>query len=120
VELFVITGLVTQIVLIADFNETPSEWNRIRTANIDKIERLAVIIAVLGLEALVDVHHVEEAIQVSEESDRAMESVIRPIMPYVQMYRLLALERTGLTVTEMIEMGIRMKTKREIEDNIEG
>jgi len=105
--------------LIEAFNKTPSEWNRIKTSNIDKIERLAVILTILDMSEKVEPRHIDEAIEISEESDEAMEKVIRPIMPYVQMYKLLMLEEAGLTITEMIELGVRMKTKREIDDAVE-
>jgi len=106
--------------LIEAYNEKQTEWNFIRTSNVDKIERLAAIISLTNMNQQIELSDINMAIEWSEKSDIAMKNIIQPRQEYLKMYELLISEKNGLTMTEIIEMGgINFRTKSEKETQLE-
>ncbi|RTZ71765.1 MAG: hypothetical protein DSY99_04790, partial [Candidatus Neomarinimicrobiota bacterium] len=66
-----------------------TDWNRIRTSNVEKVERLAAIMALESFSVQVDREHVLSAIEISNMSDKSMESMLEPPMAYRKMFQVL-------------------------------
>jgi len=101
------------------FNKSKTKINDISTANENKIARLAGIIALIGLKEEVDDEAINQAIQIQEQSNKALQYVLEPQTIYKRIYEALSIEPRGLSITELIDKNIGTKKKIDIEHNIE-
>ncbi len=97
--------------LIEDNNKAPSNWAGIKVSSIDKIERLSSLVAIADLSSVIEQNHVEYAIEMSERSFEAMGFILTPHAQYKQMYKVLEFNEEGLSQTEFIDFGVKIKTK---------
>lgn len=97
--------------LIAVNNEAPSNWAGIRVSSIDKIERMCALIALADLSLTIEPAHVEYAIDINERSFDAMNFILRPHAQYISMYNILKSNKDGLSKTEFLDFGVKIKTK---------
>lgn len=97
--------------LIDDNNEAPSNWAGIKVSSIDKIERMCALIAIADMSMSIEPQHVEYAIDISERSFEAMGFILTPHAQYKQMFKVLEYNKAGLSQTEFIDFGVKIKTK---------
>ena len=97
--------------LVEDNNDAPSDWAAIRVSSIDKIERMCSLIALADLSMTIEQSHIEYAIDISERSFEAMGFILTPHAQYKQMYKVLESHSQGLSQTEFIDFGVKIKTK---------
>ena len=97
--------------LIEANNQAPSNWAGIKVSSIDKIERMCALIALADLSETIEPAHVEYAIDISERSFEAMGFILTPHAQFKQMYNVLEYHKNGLSQTEFIDFGVKIKTK---------
>lgn len=97
------------------YNKSKTEWNSIKLASIDKIERMAALVAIATLSREIGSDHVQIAIDMNERSFTDMRKMVMPHQSYAQMFDLIKQSDNGLSQTELIDYGIRFKTKADWE-----
>ena len=101
--------------LDAENNEAPSNWAGIKSSSVDKVERISALIALADLSATIEPQHVEYAIDINERSFEAMGFILRPHAQYINMFKILLSNKDGLSQTELIDFGVKIKTKADWE-----
>lgn len=105
---------------IADtYNKRKTKVNELSARNENKIARLSGIIALLGLKSIIDKQSMQQAINIVEDSNKALKYILEPKTIYKRIYEELLLEPRGLSVTELIDKNIGTNRKTDIENNIE-
>ncbi len=102
-----------------EYNEQMSNWRKIKASSVNKVERLSAIIAIADLSEKIEPTHVMYAIELNDQSFIAMSKIVSPHSQYKQMYDVLQNETNGLHQTEMIDFGIKFKTKSDWEYQLE-
>jgi len=92
-------------------NEAPSDWAAIKVSTIDKVERMSALVALADVSLIIEPAHVEYAIDMNERSFAAMGFILTPHAQYKLMYQALEYNKTGLSQTEFVDFGVKIKTK---------
>lgn len=101
------------------YNKRKTKVNELSARNENKIARLSGIIALIGLKSSVDEQSMQQAIDIVEESNKALRYILEPKTIYKRMYEELLLEPRGLSITELIDKNIGTRKKSDIENNVE-
>jgi len=104
--------------LIADYNKEPTDWNYIKTSNIDKIERIASLISIINGFDYLEVESLKLAIKLSEISDKHLLSIIKPKQPYLKIYEHLKIVKSKFKTELLDELGIKL-TRSQLQEQLD-
>lgn len=104
--------------LINQYNQEPTEINRIIANSIDKIERLSVIIAIINGNDEPTEDDISYAIDWAKKSNMALLEVFKPKQPYLKIFDYLKWKKIAYKTEVLDAINIKLR-KTELEEQLD-